>query len=603
MSGKLDFDDTRDAIGVDGLSDAERKNMLKTFQDAGGQVLKEGFKKDKPAEGSGTGSKRGGSGGFGGPEDDALDSSSKGFRKGKAELTPEELAEKAEQEKKQAIEKAKKKMTGGLAQVIMKVTGLFKGITPFSGGSISASFLSFLVLELKESLVHINQCGDDLFLKDQGLGQRLLRHLDDSSPLYLEAMDYAHNLHKKLDFSPLDTFRSENANGDAPFSAVEDAIKEMYVKLYYLAPFGHSLRKGHIMAIEMFKQLGHAEGQLLARIEIHKKNIQKAHSIIFDNAIPKLFNLVCLIDKTKYPPGSPYFEKKLKIESGRKLGRRNIGDETVFGHPGISHSADEHLEASGPDGETGDDSSGPAEPENPVLATEEYKYGISLMKIIEPPALKKKVDSMNQEGVPKLNDKAYLAYLYLMEFDKEYSFVLTSNQIEYAVDYSGRNRRDIKRELVDLYDQTRSITNCYEKYVTALKEKQSIDQEGGVPSVAKTQLQDKSAAAVDSEARNMRTLIRKFLQEVITELSEMIADMQKGDNKLVLAPDKKVVFNPSIEGKKRLNKKSVKECISDSYCYAVALHERVKTGDLFGGIIEMSSEEMIASFGVDYSKS
>ena len=45
MAGKLDFDDTRDAIGVGGLSDAERKNMLKTFQDAGGQVLKEGFKK------------------------------------------------------------------------------------------------------------------------------------------------------------------------------------------------------------------------------------------------------------------------------------------------------------------------------------------------------------------------------------------------------------------------------------------------------------------------------------------------------------------------------------------------------------------------------
>ena len=29
MAGKLDFDDTRDAIGVGGLSDAERKNMLK----------------------------------------------------------------------------------------------------------------------------------------------------------------------------------------------------------------------------------------------------------------------------------------------------------------------------------------------------------------------------------------------------------------------------------------------------------------------------------------------------------------------------------------------------------------------------------------------
>lgn len=613
MAGKLDFDDTRDAIGVGGLSDAERKNMLKTFQDAGGQVLKEGFKKDPTGSGgdddksgkgggSGKGSLGRGSLGRGTPAGDEADEKS-GKGKKKKELTPEELAAKAEEEKKQAIEKAKKKMTGGLAQFVMKVTGVLKGVSPFSGDAASASFLSFLVLELKESLVNLNQAGDDIFLKDQDLGQRIMRHLDDSSPLFLETMSYAHNLHKEINFGPIDSFRAENANGNAPLDVVGDSLKDIYTKLYYLAPFAHSLRKGHTMAIEIFKQLGHAEGKQLARLEIHKKNIQKAYTNIFETGIPKLFSMICLVDKTKYPPNSVYFEKKLNIDQEAKLGKRMPGDETVFGRPSSLHSGEEHIDASGPDGEgagEGSESAEPAEPENPILATEEYKYGMNLMQIISPPALKRKVDGRNKDGIPKLSDRAYLSYLFFLEYDQEYAFVLTSNQIEYAVDYTGKKRRDIKRELSDLYDQTRGISQNFDKYVAAVKEMMSMKESGGGMSVARTQLEDKSAAHVDAEGRSVRVLIRKFLQEVITELSEMIADMQSGDNKLVLAPDKKVSFNPKIEGKKRLNNKTVKECITDSYCYAVALHERVKNGDLFGGILEMTAEEMTESFGAAF---
>ena len=604
MAGKLDFDDTRDAIGVGGLSDAERKDMLKTFKDAGGEVLKEGFKKSPSGANDDEKSESKGGGGLGrgaSASDRAEDKSEKG--KKKKELTPEELAAKAEEDKKQAIEKAKKKMTGGLAQLLMKVTGVLKGVAPFSGDAASAGFLSFLVLELKESLVNLNQVGDDIFLKDQDLGQRILRHLDDSSPLFLETMSYAHNLHKEINFGPVDSFRSESANANAPLDVVGDSLKDIYTKLYYLAPFSHSLRKGHTMSIEIFKQLGHAEGKQLARLEIHKKNIQKAYTNIFDVGIPKLFSMICLVDKTKYPPNSIYFEKKLNIDQEAKLGKRMPGDETVFGKPIALHDTEDQIDASGPEGEgEASESNAPEEPDNPILATEEYKYGINLMEIISPPALKRKVDSRNKDGVPKLSDRAYLAYLFFLEFDQEYSFVLTSNQIEYAVDYTGKQRRDIKRELSDLYDQTRSISQNFDKYVAAVKEMISMQESGGGMSVARTQLEDKSAAHVDAEGRSLRMSIRKFLQEVITELSEMISDMQSGNNKLVLAPDKKVSFNPKIEGKKRLNHKMVKECIRDSYCYAVALHERVKNGDLFGGIIEMTPEEMTASFGAAFNE-
>ncbi|EMJ87133.1 hypothetical protein LEP1GSC196_3402 [Leptospira meyeri serovar Semaranga str. Veldrot Semarang 173] len=55
----------------------------------------------------------------------------------------------------------------------------------------------------------------------------------------------------------------------------------------------------------------------------------------------------------------------------------------------------------------------------------------------------------------------------------------------------------------------------------------------------------------------------------------------------------------SMESRKRLNKKPVKQCIMESYCYLMALYDRLETGDLFGGLVELTPEQMKSSFGVD----
>jgi hypothetical protein len=54
----------------------------------------------------------------------------------------------------------------------------------------------------------------------------------------------------------------------------------------------------------------------------------------------------------------------------------------------------------------------------------------------------------------------------------------------------------------------------------------------------------------------------------------------------------------NVEAKKRLNKKPVKQCIMESYCYTLALAERLENGDLYGGVVELSPEEMKESFGI-----
>ena len=47
----------------------------------------------------------------------------------------------------------------------------------------------------------------------------------------------------------------------------------------------------------------------------------------------------------------------------------------------------------------------------------------------------------------------------------------------------------------------------------------------------------------------------------------------------------------------RLDGKKVKEALMEASCFAMALAERLESGDLYGGVIEMNPEDYEKSFG------
>lgn len=60
-----------------------------------------------------------------------------------------------------------------------------------------------------------------------------------------------------------------------------------------------------------------------------------------------------------------------------------------------------------------------------------------------------------------------------------------------------------------------------------------------------------------------------------------------------------VISLDAMEAKKRLNKKPIKQCIMESYCYVMALSDRIESGDLYGGLVELTPEQMKESFGIE----
>ena len=263
-----------------------------------------------------------------------------------------------------------------------------------------------------------------------------------------------------------------------------------------------------------------------------------------------------------YPPMSPLLEKALSVTQNDKLGQRRKGDESTL-ESNAPDAPAENAEEAKPEEKKEEEKKGG------IYDTKEYQYGMSLMKSQLPPTLVEHHDKSKRmlEKVP-LNDRILLSYLYFLEFDQEYSFVLTTNKIHINVDYSGGVKSDYKKQMADLYNESRAIIKAYEKYEEMIQEYVHQKERKSTNYIEKSKLDDKAKGRADMEGRNTRGLIRTFMDNVAKSMGFLIGDM-KGAKQIVGNMDEAVKLFDGNEKDKRLNGKPVKQCIMDAYCYAV----------------------------------
>jgi len=610
MESKFEFDDTRNSLGINDLSDLERKEMKDKMMSAGGKVLSEKEIKKIQEKNNPSSTKSSG-------QDSS--SSSRSKRKNTEIKLPSQIArekKRAEQDardKKAAdLEKARKKLSSPITKLFIKFRTMMAGITPFSAREVKHSFISFIMLDLKQALVEINLIGNDLFLSNKTRSKKIIQSLDSKNIIFMEVIEAAYVLFKSDSFKELvDKLESLPNHANAPMDLIEKPVKEFFKKIYYIYPYQDSLKKGLQLASETFIKETENETEINL-FETKKKKINKNIKIIFQITFHKLFQLICRIDETDYPPFSGILERILEIKLDDKLGKRKTGetnsiisDEDLAEDDNDESEEDENSESneeSSDENESKEDDEEKKEkkPLDPAQETKEYKWGISLMRGTKLPDYIEKFKSQYNFIPLKLNDKVLLAFLFFLEFDHEYSFVLTTNKIKINIDYSSGIKIDYKSQMADIYNESRTIIRAFETYIDTVKEFEKLKEGPKSTNYVDSQKTlSKNEQHVDTEARNTRALIKTYMEKVATMLGKLISDM-KGEKKIINNMDDIVEFSKGLEGSKRLNGKAVQNCILESYCYAIALKFRVGSGDLYGGIKDMTDEEMIESFGAKY---
>ncbi|PKA16118.1 hypothetical protein [Leptospira haakeii] len=571
-----EFDKTRKSIGANNLDDKARREMFDKFQSAGGKVVSDKDKKreeslrkqkEQPQVRQGARSQAGG-------RDPRQNQSSQSGRSSvkQAPSKPNPIMDR------KALED---EMGNFFNRMAVRFKCWISRVTSFSSSDLLPAFMSELNIAGKKALLEMNFVGNDL-LGNPAYASKIAKELDGQNPLYIELLGRMHKAYDSTELNQL--LEGHNAAPDLPVAVtrVRQPLYSIFKKLYYMYPFQGSYVKAVTLGYQALEKL---EGKPATVYNTKRKRALQEFDVLYGTIFDKLYLAILRSEDKNIPLLSTYMENVLGILPEEKLGQRKQGEELDEISGGV-HPEEEDTEES-PEEK-------PIDPEEGL--SKELKYGLKLMRSLPLDQLRKRHDARGEHELLPAGDKAFLTWLFFKEFDEEYSFVMTTKKIDLKPTIAAGSKIDYREKLIDLYETTRGIHEQFRIYDQYYKELENHLKNPGANYIEASKKTSALETKRSQQSRNVRVTAKDFLQKGAELLSKLIADM-KGKKEIVTNMETLMTFD-LMESKKRLNKKPIKQCIMESYCYALAFSERLENGDLFGGVPELSAEEMEKEFGI-----
>lgn len=578
-----EFDKTKKSIGVNNLDDKARREMFDKFQSAGGKVVSEKDKKrdealrkqkEQPQIRQGARSQAGGR--------DPRQGGGTGAGK-PAGARPQNKGAAVPPKPNPFLDR--KALEAEMGNFFNRMSVRFKcwigRVTSFSSSDLLPAFLSEMNIAGKKALLEMNFVGNDL-LGNPAYAPKIAKELDAQNPIYIELLGRMHKVYDNVELNQF--LEAHNAAPDLPvaINRIRQPLYSIFKKLYYIYPFQGSYVKAVTLG---YQALEKQEGKPASVYNTKRKRALQEFDVLYGTVFDKLYLAVLRSENKNIPLLSTYMEDVLGILPEEKLGQRKQGeelDEISGGAHEEEEDADEVPEEQ------------PVDPEEGL--SKELKYGLKLMRSIPLEQLRKRHDPKGEHDHLPISDKAFLTWLFFKEFDSEYSFVMTTKKIDLKPTIVAGSKMDYREKLIDLYETTRAIHEQFRIYDQYYKELETHLKNPGANYIEASKKTSALETKRSQQSRNVRVTAKDFLQRGSELLSKLIADM-KGKREIVTNMDAIMTFD-LMESKKRLNKKPIKQCIMESYCFDLAFAERLENGDLFGGVPELSSEEMEKEFGI-----
>lgn len=574
-----DFDNTKRAIGVGKLDDSQRKDMFNKFKSAGGEVIKEKppakeeeSKRTRPepkvrqssvSRGTGEdnrGNNRGGAGsGYSSKQDPG--------------------AQKSQLDSKAQFEK---EISSFSARFSIKLKCWLARVTSFGSSDLTPKFMHDFSIRAKQALIELQYSGNEL-LANQQYSPQLSKALDRINPLLVELLAMGQKLYNGPELTDITEPIMSAPESPVAIERVKNQIYSLFKRMYILYPYQETLKKSFAQAYDELQKL---EGKPALIYANKKRKVLQEIDTLFDGFFDKLYLVVIRAENKNIPLISRYMETLLGITPEDKPGQRKSGENVPGGKPVETRENKESENAKDEEKQ-----------EEEVPLSKEQAYGLRLMQMYSIPKLRKKFDPKNEYANIPDADKALLSLFYFFEFDDEYSFVMTTKKIDIKPGSVNGVKVDYRQKMLDIYESTRTIIDQFRIYHDILKELEKHKANPGANYIEASKKLTGIEQKRTGQSRTVRLAIKDFSLKSRDALLTLIKDM-KGKKEIV-ANMNDVLTLDAMESRKRLNKKPVKQCIMEAYCYLLALHDRIETGDLYGGLVELTPEQMKSTFGVD----
>lgn len=607
----MEFDRTRKAIGAQNLGDQDRKKLLDSFKGSGGQVLGERSRKKEEPDRGGSGGRRAG----GGKGDEGSRLPSEVARENRRK----ELEAQARLRKE--LEAEEKAASSFFARMGIKFRCLFMGLTPYGQDMVKPSFFSLLNLEGKRALMECNILGNELLYSEPAVAKEVRKELSRSGSIYVEVLERAAKLYDRKELGELLSDYQDYPGRSVPLDAIRPSLFSILRKLYYLRPYSEAFQVAAELAIGVQQKVQKKASNLY---DSKRKKIRSDWRTLMEQVYPSLVALAQRAEMKKAEPGSRLFENMIGVIEAEKLGRGQASSQTAKGEKTVSGESTEKEKSAeetgaGQDQATGEEAESQVtsdtaegtdeqgaeeeqvetpESEEESQAHKQLQYGMQLMQTYRMEDLRKRYDPRGEWKIVPYQDKVVIAYLFLRLFEDEFSLVLTTPQIQLHTAYRGGVKIDYRERMSDCLEKIRQPYDYFKAYIHECLEfhkaaRDSAQAANYVEHAKKVSFHDSRRG---QSGRQTRLQVKQFMDEVHSILSEIIEDYRAGGSTLG-NPEDILQFELKPNEGLRLDGKRVKEAIMETNCFAMALAQRLESGDLYGGVIEMNPEDYEKSFG------
>ena len=539
-------DKTKNNIKADGLDDKTKKQLFDKFVKAGGEVIDENKRRkalviDREKQ--------------------------KQFQQKLDQQGTKQTAEKNVTSVKAGGEKIPfaKSQTGlgFFNKLKLKFKLKFLGVTNFDCYFFKKKFLKKFNSIYKPAFIEIQVIYLELFGKDPKTGTRIMQRLDKSRTIYYDLIEMIGNCYDQFLFDGI----VDSNTGDVlqKLPDLKESLMKIFRALYLLKPYENTIFDSYAKAIDLHGKL--TESKTLSYSKM-KRNVSSDLYVIFEKFYPRLHWLFCL-----------YYNRMFKFSD------KEIGDILEITEVEIPGSREAYRENAIPEKNINENEKTIESSKNDPGISDPVKKGLEMISKIDFVKLRNEIDKAGiLKGVSE-NDKVFLTYLLFCEFDKEFSFILTTNKIKYNVDFSGSGKFDYRQKLNDLYDEMRKPADSFREYTELLTDYEKARKEkptGGSQYIEYTKRLEGIKKKRDLAGKNARMTIKAFIERISGELKILLDDMN-GVQKYIANPQDVLEFSSHIEGQKKMDKKKIFVAIETAYNYLQAFLYRLQpAGDLYG---------------------
>ena len=563
-----DIDKIKAKLRLNEIDEAQRKELFKKFTDAGGKVISEREKRrslmidrEKQKE-----------------HQRRLDEhhKAKSQHKGAIELN----------EKKANLSPIKK-TTPRLQEdppfnkFIIRMKLRLMRVTGFNTLFFHKSFLKKLSGPYKTSLMELQMAYLALFKKDPSLGNRIIGRLDKISPLYYALIDIAGDIFDPMLFDEITENFIISPESPHGVSEIREPLTRLFRPLFILKPYENTLLNAFEKSIDYYGEI--ANTRELKTIK--KKDLRNSLFIIFDDLFPKLHTLFCHYHGVLFLENDRKIEELLEIIPAEKPDARKKGYSSNYERSSLSTSIEDIYSKE----EITQESSQESEEDKNL------KEGLKLMYKLDFNTLRSLYDKKNRFELIQENDKTLLTYLLFLEFESEYSIILTTNQIKFNIDFDSHGKSNYKEKLQNLFERMRKCHEAFMTYYDAygsyikIKSSRPISNE---QYITYTKRVDEVTKRKNELGLMCRNVIQSFMENVQSVLSELVEDMNT-NQRFINNPQDIIEIYEQIEGDKKLKNKKIYEAIQIAYKYAMALSYRLSPGGDLTGSGEFSEEKSV----------